>query len=120
MYGLTDRQPAELTSLNRAWNFASVVTDTNGCVPLGYEKRERAFKFVKTGAVVSLKLQANQEQPLENPAFVIANWDSPNANISLKLNGETKTRGKDFARVLRWPRMELLRSWFSYRFPPQK
>ena len=27
MYGLTDKQPDELTSLNRSWNFAPAVTD---------------------------------------------------------------------------------------------
>ena len=32
MYGLTDKQPGELTALNRSWNFAPAVTDTNGCV----------------------------------------------------------------------------------------
>jgi len=96
LYGLTDKQPAELTSLNRSWNFAPAVTDTNGCVSLGYERRERAFKFVKTGATVSFKLHASKEQPLENPAFVIANWGSADNNISLKVNGQTKSRGADY------------------------
>ena len=96
MYGLTDKQPGELTSLNRAWNFAPAVTDTNGCVSLGYEKRERAFKFVKTGASVSFKLQASKDQPLENPAFIIANWGSNDSNVTLKLNGQTKKRGADY------------------------
>jgi hypothetical protein len=96
MYGLTDKQPAELTSLNRAWNFAPAVTDAKGVTSLGYEKRERAFNFKKTGASVSFKLQASKEQPLENPAFVIANWGSPDSNVSLKLNGQPKTRGTDY------------------------
>jgi len=43
MYGLTDKQPGALTAMNRSWNFAPAVTDTNGCVSLGYEKRERVY-----------------------------------------------------------------------------
>lgn len=97
MYGLTDKQPAELMALNRAWNFAPAVTNTNGCVSLGYERRERAFKFSKTGEQIAFTLRASQEQPLENPAFVIANWGSPDSSVSLTVNGQTKSRGKDFS-----------------------
>jgi hypothetical protein len=96
MYGLTDRQPGELTALNRSWNFAPAVTDTNGCVSLGYEQRERAFKFVKTAGPLGFTLRASKERPLENPAFVIANWGSPDSSVSLKINGQAKTRGVDY------------------------
>ena len=96
MYGLTDKQPAELTALNRSWNFAPAVTETNGCVCLGYDRPERAFKFTKTGEGVAFTVQATQEQPLENPAFVIANWGSPDGSVSLKINGQTKARGVDY------------------------
>jgi hypothetical protein len=96
MYGLTDKQPGELTALNRSWNFASEVTETDGCVSLGYEKRERAFKFSEATDVVAFSIRVTKEQPLENPAFVIANWGSPNGHISLTVNGQLKTRGADF------------------------
>jgi len=96
MYGLTDKPPGALTVLNRSWNFSTEVRDTNGCVSLGYEKRERAFKFVKTAEPVAFTLRASQDQPLENPAFVIANWDRPDKTVSLKINGRTKTRGTDY------------------------
>jgi hypothetical protein len=96
MYGLTDKQPVELTALNRSWNFAPGVTDVAGCEFRGYEKRERAFKFKKTGAAVAFTVRATREQPLENPAFVIANWGRPNSNVSLQINGQTKTRGTDY------------------------
>ena len=96
MYGLTDKQPGALTALNRSWNFALAVTDTNGCVSLGYEKRERAFKFVKTAELVAFTLRASKEQPLEKPAFVIANWGSRDSKVSLKINGQTKSRGVDY------------------------
>jgi hypothetical protein len=82
--------------LNRSWNFAPAVTDTNGCVSLGYEKRERAFKFAKTIGPIAFTLRASKEQPLENPAFIIANWGRPDSSVSLKINGQTKTRGTDY------------------------
>ena len=96
MYGLTDKPAGALTALNRSWNFAPEVRDTHGCVSLGYEKRERAFKFVKTAEPVAFTLCASQDQPLENPAFVIANWGGPDNNVSLKINGQTRTRGTDY------------------------
>lgn len=96
MYGLTDKQPGELTLLNRSWNFAPAVTENSGCVSLGYQKRERAFRFVKTGVSVSFKLQASKEQPLENPAFVIANWGCPDNHVILKVNDQTMLRGSDY------------------------
>jgi hypothetical protein len=96
MYGLTDKQPDELTSLNRSWNFAPAVTDTKGCDSLGYEKRERAFKFVKTTGRVAFTLRASKEQPLENPAFIIANWGSLDSSVTLKINGQAKTHGVDY------------------------
>jgi len=96
MYGLTDKQPGALTTLNRSWNFAPEVRDTNGCVSRGYEKRGRAFKFTKTGEVSAFTVQASKERPLENPAFVIANWGSPDSSVSLKINGRTKTHRVDY------------------------
>ena len=96
MYSLTDKQPDELTSLNRSWNFAPAVTDTKGCDSLGYEKRERAFKFAKTTGPVAFTLRASKEQPLENPAILIANWGSPDSSVTLKINGQAKTQGVNY------------------------
>jgi hypothetical protein len=72
------------------------VTDLKGCHCSGYEKRERAFKFTKTSDSLAFTIRASKEQPLENPSFVIANWGSPDSNISLKLNGQMKKRGADY------------------------
>jgi hypothetical protein len=51
---------------------------------------------VKAAGPVTFTLRASKKQPLENPAFVIANWGSPDSNVSLKINGQTKTRGVDY------------------------
>ena len=96
MYGLTDKTPGDLTVLNRSWNFAPEVSETNGCVYLGYDRPERAFKFKKTAERIAFTLRASKEQPLENPAFVIANWGSSDPKISLKVNGRKKSSSKDY------------------------
>jgi hypothetical protein len=96
MYGLTDKKVEELTSLNRSWNFAPDVIDTKGCQYKGYEKRERAFMFSFRNNAVEFTIKATKEQPLENPAFVIANWPADYAGISLKMNGRKKTRDGDY------------------------
>jgi len=96
MYGLTDKQPAALTRLNRSWNFAPAVVDCQGCQYHGYEKRERAFKFSRSNDVVAFTIRATPNRPLENPAFVVANWGGNNSSVSLKIGGQTKVRGADY------------------------
>lgn len=96
MCGLTNKKPEELTSLNRSWVFAPEVVDITGCKSHGYRKQERAFMFTAQDNAARFKIMATKEQPLENPAFVIANWSGNDANISLKMNGEAKTRGSDY------------------------
>ncbi len=96
MYGLTDQPLSELTALNRSWNFAPKVADLKGGTCLGYERSERAFKFTKTNDALAFTIRANKQQPLANPAFVIANWGSHDSNVSLKVNGQKKNRGADF------------------------
>ena len=96
MYGLTDKEPGELTALNRSWNFSPAVTEITGCAYLGYDRPERAFTFTKTGEAANFSVQATTEQPLENPAFIITDWGSDDSNVSLKINGQKKTRGTDY------------------------
>lgn len=96
MYGLTDKKVKELTSLNRSWNFAPDVYDDINCKYEGYRKQERAFMFTALGNAARFTIKATKEQPIENPAFVIANWPGNDTNISLNMNGKAKTRGSDY------------------------
>jgi len=97
IYGLTFDTPASLTSLNRSWNSAPEVADVNGCISLGYEKRERAYKFTRQDDAMSFKILATNEKPVSNLALVISNWKSNKADdISLTLNGKVLIPGKDF------------------------
>jgi len=96
MYGLTDKKPEDLTNLNRSWNYAPEVVDVEGCQYRGYEKRERAFQFSLRDNAVKFTVQATKERPLENPAFVIADWGGNDRSISLKIDCRAKTRGPDY------------------------
>ncbi len=96
LYGLTKLKPEGLLPLNRSWNFAPDVVETKGCKYHGYRKQERAFMFTSEGDTAKFTVNATKEQPLENPAFVIANWPGHDASISLKMNDRKKTRDADF------------------------
>ena len=96
MYGLTNKKPEGLTSLNRSWVLAPDVVDVKGCKSHGYRKQERAFLFAAEDGAANFTINATKEQPLENPALVIANWRGNDANVSLRMNGKAKTRGSDY------------------------
>jgi hypothetical protein len=97
IYGLTYNSPASLTSLNRSWNYAPEVAEVNGCISLGYEKRERAYKFTRHANAMSFKLLATEEKPVKNLAIVVSNWKSNIADdVSLTLNGMSLISGKDY------------------------
>jgi hypothetical protein len=96
MYGLTNKKPEELASLNRSWNFAPEVVDVAGARYLGYRKQERAFQFLCRDKPLKFTIRASKEHPLENPAFVIANWEESDDRIALKWNHRERTRGADY------------------------
>ena len=89
IFGLTGNKPAELNDLNRAWNFAPEITDEKGCTDLGYQKNEKAWHLSKTANVMQFKLAATKESPVENPVFVIKNWNKTNIDkLEIKINGK--------------------------------
>jgi len=97
IYGLTNSSPAELTGLNRSWNHAPEISDPVGCEALGYEKRERAYKFDRQDEKMSFKILATKENPIVNLAIVISNWKNDNPeDVSLHLNGKSLRKGKDY------------------------
>lgn len=97
IYGLTYNSPSGLTSLNRSWNHAPEVSDANRCISLGYEKRERAYKFDRQAEKMDFKIMSTEESPIANLAIVISNWKTANPKeVSLHLNGRLLTYGKDY------------------------
>jgi hypothetical protein len=97
IYGLTNNNIASLTSLNRSWNYAPEVTDIKGCINLGYEKRERAYKFLRQVDRISFKILATRDKPVANLALIINNWKSYKPDdFSLSLNGKLLNLGSDY------------------------
>jgi hypothetical protein len=89
IFGLTNKKPAELNNLNRAWNFTPKITDEKGCTNLGFQKSEKAWRLAKTGDIIQFKIAASKESPVENPAFIIINWNKPDIDkIEIKINGK--------------------------------
>lgn len=97
LYGLTLSDPEGLTGLNRSWNYAPEISDVNGCISHGYEKRERAYKIKRVADEMRFKILATEEKPLANLAIIIYNWGNNNADdLSLTLNGRSLYPGKDY------------------------
>ena len=44
---------------------------------------------------MAFTIRATKDQPLENPAFIIANWGSNDRNVSLRINGQAESRSVD-------------------------
>ena len=89
IFGLTEKKPEELTNLNRAWNFAPEIREIKGCILLGFQKSEKAWYLFKTGNNIQFKIAATPESPVENPVFVIKNWNKSDLGpLEIKINGK--------------------------------
>lgn len=95
LYGLTDKEPAELAQLARSWNNAPQILDVNGGEDHGYDKNQRAYVIKAVSDQITFSLKANFESPVMNPAIVIKNWGS-DQSASLSIDGESKNSGTDF------------------------
>ncbi|HEY2469537.1 MAG TPA: LamG domain-containing protein [Terracidiphilus sp.] len=96
--GLTDKPPAELASLGRSWTSPPKVVVTSGNFQSsGYDPGQRAFVLEREGDLspqsLSLRLEANEQAPLVNPAFVLNGW--ADRIPRLKLNGKPQPWGAD-------------------------
>ncbi len=97
IYGMTNKPAASLAKLARSWIYpAELKIKGKNFVSEGYNFRERAYvvNCEKAGSNFECKLEASEESPLVNPAFIIKGWGAENA--VLELNGEKIKRGKDF------------------------
>ncbi len=97
IYGLTKAKPSGLASLNRSWNFAPEIENEKGCKYLGYQKSEKAYILSRQSNIIQFQVLASKESPLENPAFVIKNWENQGTEkLQIKVNGEHFTDKNNF------------------------
>ena len=97
----TSREPAkELAALARSWENAPTarLLGETGATVHGYDLAERAFLVaLKPGTqpkTVTLDISASADSPVVNPAFLMNNWGTRNAELDI--NGSAVPRGKNF------------------------
>jgi hypothetical protein len=87
MDGLTNRPAAEMAMLARSWlHPAAVEIGGQGFESQGYDPAERAFVVVRNAGTLSQlkpKLEASNDSPLLNPAFVVKNWNAETARVTV-------------------------------------
>ena len=98
MYGATQHKPDSLTSLARSWVMPPKLVIHAGASDSKYDSTQRSYVISssKKREIEKLEftLQANSENPIVNPAFVIKNWGDHQA--LLKVNEKEVPRGKSF------------------------
>jgi hypothetical protein len=93
---MTTKTAEELIPLTKSWsNPAELEVDGDGFESEGYDATEMAYHLNCKGAgKVKMTLNASEDSPLVNPAFVIKNWGE--SDIKLKLNGKELECGEDY------------------------
>lgn len=98
MYGATQNEIGSLTSLARSWSRPPKLFVKSEGVDGQFDSTQRNYVIAssKDEEITNLEfsLQANDESPVVNPAFVIKNWGDN--QIRLKVNGKEISQDKAF------------------------
>jgi hypothetical protein len=99
LHGVTEKTAAELAPLGRSWLRAPKLGLTvENFISQGYDQAERAYvlncKQTGESSKLELTLEASEERPIVNPAFVIEGWGC--AGAAVRINGSRLRPGKDF------------------------
>ena len=96
--GLSDKPIEHLVQLSRSWlEPPQLKIVGKGFSSDGYSRDQRAFilgKEGKTTTALEFILEAGDDSPAVNPAFVIRNWGESDA--VLRINGKAVERGRNF------------------------
>jgi hypothetical protein len=97
--GMTTQSALDLLPLAKSWLHAPpLALAGSGFTSQGYDPSQRAYLLTRDAptapAILQMTLQASNDSPLQNPAFVIKQWgdDAP----TIKINGQSQTRGPAF------------------------
>jgi hypothetical protein len=99
LYGLTGKPAKELAVLARSWNFpAELKLAGSAFKSLGYDKNQRAYGLARQAAAENTALEftlaGHSQSPVLNPSFIVKDWGT--ANATLTLDGKAIPRGRDF------------------------
>lgn len=93
--GMDDLSDTELTQLARSWDTSAALSNLSGITSQGYSKAERAYQMIASSESISFTINANANNPVYNPAFVVKNWNCDDL-VLVKLNGNMQTEGVDY------------------------
>lgn len=98
LMGLTKQPISTVVPVARAW-LQPAELKLSGAIFAndGYSRDDRAYhlhRLAAGGSGLEFNLEANQQSPMVNPAFVIEGWGGGGA--SLTVNGKPIAEGKDF------------------------
>ncbi|MBN2209851.1 MAG: LamG domain-containing protein [Sedimentisphaerales bacterium] len=86
--GITNKSIDELNVLGRSWLQAPEIQAVDDCRELRYDKPQRAFILTATGADPEFAINATDEKPLYNPAFIVSDWGCDDVG-AVRVNGQT-------------------------------
>jgi hypothetical protein len=93
-YGFTDQEIETLVPSARYWQTPPEVTGITGGEFLGFHRDEKAYHFdSKSAPALSFSLEATDQSPVVNPAFVIHNCKA--GQIELTIDGQPVEAGNE-------------------------
>jgi len=99
MHGMTNKKVEEIVPVAKSWlSPCDLKISDEGFTSEGYDPTQMAYLLERSdpgsGSPVSFTMDATEESPLINPAFLIRNWGS--REVELSINGKVVERGADF------------------------
>ncbi|TMU54605.1 LamG domain-containing protein [Flagellimonas algicola] len=85
LHGMTNQSIESLIPLARSWKLPPPVTQVQGATSVAYSKEQKAFLIDSSANEISFTINASEEQPIVNPAFVLSNW---NGDAKFSINGQ--------------------------------
>ena len=99
LYGLTTASAGNLASPAKSWAQAPALVALSDCTSSGYDRAQRAYQLVATGASPSFSIAASPSSPLVNLCLVVANWNLSDA-AQLEINALPQASGPHFRQGL--------------------
>lgn len=85
LYGINDSSLHDIVELGRSWCFAPDISiTTEGFISRGYDRSERCYQLEKRNVshkTLEFTLAGSRENPIDNPAFFIKNWNADGASV---------------------------------------
>jgi hypothetical protein len=94
-YGFTKESIDDIIPYARYWQNPPEVINVAGAESKGFFKDEKAYQFVAESNNISFTIEANDDSPIINPAFVIYNWNS-DSDVSVTVDDDQVMPGPDF------------------------